>query len=114
MNDRPRISNCAMYQLLRAGEIPEFNRRKQAGETSDLYGTDLSRLDLRGLDAQGLDMRDCYFRMSDLRGIDFRETAIEGASFAQANVSGCFFPRQVAALEIDLALEHGTRIRYSP
>ncbi|MGD9602612.1 MAG: pentapeptide repeat-containing protein [Gammaproteobacteria bacterium] len=112
MNDKPRISDCQMYKLLRMGEIAEFNRRKGTGESCDLVGTDLSRLDLRGLDARGLDMRDCYFRMSDLRGIDFRDTLLEGASFAQAHVSGCFFPKGLSAAELDLALEHGTRVRY--
>jgi uncharacterized protein YjbI with pentapeptide repeats len=101
-----------MYKLLRMGEIAEFNRRKAGGESCDLVGTDLSRLDLREMDARGLDMRDCYFRMSDLRGIDFRETQLEGSSFAQAHVSGCYFPRQMSAAELDLALEHGTRVRY--
>ncbi len=112
MQNKPRISDCAMYRLLRMGEIAEFNQRKAKGESCDLLGTDMSRLDLRELDASGLDMRDCYFRMSDLRGIDFRDTKLEGASFAQAHVSGCFFPREISAAELDLALEHGTRVRY--
>lgn len=108
----PRISECAMYQLLRNGKLKEFNERKEQGETCDLVGTDLSRLDLRELDASGLDLRDCYFRMSDLRGIDFRETKLEGASFAQAHVSGCYFPTAITADELSIALMHGTRIRY--
>ncbi len=112
MNEKPRISICDMYKLLRMGEIAEFNQRKAKGDGCDLVGTDLSRLDLRGLDASGLDLRDCYFRMSDLRGIDFRETLLEGSSFAQAHVSGCYFPKGLTAAELDLALEHGTRIRY--
>ena len=112
MNDKPRISDCDMYKLLRMGEIAEFNQRKANGDSCDLVATDLSRLDLRGLDASGLDMRDCYFRMSDLRGVDFRETLLEGSSFAQAHVSGCYFPKGLPAAELDLALEHGTRIRY--
>ena len=113
MNDKPRISDCALYKLLRTSEIAEFNQRRANGDRCDLVGTDLSRLDLRGLDARGLDLRDCYFRMSDLRGIDFREAELEGSSFAQAHVSGCYFPKPISAAELDLALEHGTRIRYS-
>jgi uncharacterized protein YjbI with pentapeptide repeats len=112
MGNKPRISDCPMYRLLRLGEVAEFNKRKAKGESCDMAGADLSRLDLRGVDASGLDLRDCYFRMSDLRGIDFRDTKLEGASFAQAHVSGCFFPRELTAAELDLALEHGTRVRY--
>lgn len=112
MNDKPKINDCPLYRLLRMGEIAEFNKRRQHGEACDLVGTDLSRLDLRGLEASGLDLRDCYFRMSDLRGIDCRTANLEGASFAQANVSGCFFPQALSAAELDLALEHGTRVRY--
>lgn len=108
----PRLSDCPLYGLLRMGEVDEFNRRHAAGEACDLAGTDLSRLDLRGLDARGLDLRDCYFRMSDLRGIDFREAELEGASFAQAHVSGCYFPKALSAVELRVALEYGTRVRY--
>ncbi len=109
---RPRMSDCPMFGLLRMGEIAEFNQRRAKGETCDLAGTDLSRLDLRDMIADGLELRDCYFRMSDLRGIDFRNANIEGASFAQANVSGCYFPKELSPSELDVALEHGIRVRY--
>jgi len=108
----PRISTCPLYGLLRMGETAEFNRRRALGESCDLVGSDLSRLDLRGLDASGLDLRDCYFRMSDLRGIDFRDAIIKNASFAQAHVSGCYFPKALSAVELRVALEYGTRVRY--
>jgi uncharacterized protein YjbI with pentapeptide repeats len=45
-----------MYQLLRDGNVKEFNRRKAAGERCDLTHCDLRNLDLRGLDAGGLDL----------------------------------------------------------
>ncbi len=109
---KPRMSDCALFGLLRTGEIAEFNERRARGEPCDLTGTDLSRLDLRGMIADGLDLRDCYFRMSDLRGIDFRTANIEGASFAQANVSGCYFPAALSPAELHVALEHGIRVRY--
>lgn len=109
---KPRIGPCPMFGLLRDGKIQEFNDRKAQGEPCDLRGTDLSRIDLREMDAEGLDLSDCYFRMSDLRGIDFRKTNLEGASIALANVSGCFFPAEITAEELQLALAHGTRIRY--
>lgn len=100
-----------LYALLRAGEVEEFNRRRATGEACELRGADLSRLDLRKLEARGLDLRDCYFRMSDLRGVDLREAQLDGASFAEAHVSGCYFPAEISAAELQLALAHGTRIR---
>lgn len=109
---KPRIGSCPMFGLLRDGKIQEFNERKAKGEACDLRGTDLSRIDLREMDASGVDLGDCYFRMSDLRGIDFRKSNLEGASIALANVSGCFFPSEITAEELQLALQHGTRIRY--
>ena len=109
---KPRMSDDPMYLLLRQGDIAEFNRRKAAGEMCDLSGCDLSRLDLRELDAGGLDLGDCYFRSSDLRGIDFRTTNLEGASFAQAFVSGCYLPPELSPPEMEMALRHGTRVRY--
>lgn len=108
MQDAP---DSPLYALLRTGDVEEFNRRRAAGERCDLRGADLSRLDLRKLDARGLDLRDCYFRLSDLRGVDFREAQLEGASLAEAHVSGCYFPAEIPAAELQLALAHGTRIR---
>lgn len=110
--NRPRQSQCPLYELLRDGDIETFNHRRLAGEQCDLVGTDLSRLDLRGLDARGLDLRDCYFRSCDLRGIDFRESRLEGASFAQAHVSGCYFPRELLATELEMSVNFGIRVRY--
>ena len=109
---RPRISDDPLFALLRTGQIDEFNKQKVAGLSCDLTGCDFSRTDLRGLNADGLDFSNGYFRMADLRGIDFRNAILEGASFADANISGAYFPKEVSADEIYLALRHGTRIRY--
>ena len=38
---KPRMTNHPMYLLLRQGEVAEFNRRKAAGESTDLVGCDL-------------------------------------------------------------------------
>jgi len=112
MTDRPRITQDPLYHLLREGEIVEFNKRRAAGETCELTGTDLSRLDLREMNADGLDLSNAYFRMTDLRGIDFRNARLEGASFASANISGCYFPAQLPAEEILLSVTQGVRVRY--
>jgi uncharacterized protein YjbI with pentapeptide repeats len=109
---KPRILEHPLYALLRAGEIPEFNRRVGQGERCDLTSADLSRLDLRGLHADGLELCDAYFRTADLRGIDFRMANLEGASIAGANISGCYFPKELPAAELLLSLQHGIRMRY--
>ena len=108
----PRISDDPLYQLIRNGEIDEFNRRKDLGESCDLTNCDFRNLDLRGIDVSGLDMSGCYFRQADLRGVDFSQTGLEGASINSARISGAYFPRELSAKEIDLSMEHGTRMRY--
>ncbi len=110
---KPRISDDPLFALLRTGQISQFNSLKASGSACDFTGCDLSRTDLRGLDADGLDFSDCYFRMADLRGVDFRKAKLEGASFADANISGTYFPEKISAEEINMALAHGTRVRYS-
>ena len=111
---KPILYHNALFELLRADQVDEFNRRKAAGEPTDgqLYGGDFRGLDLRNLDADGLDLRDAYFRGADMRGIDFRKANIEGASFCQAHISGCYFPKEVSAEEIRLSVDLGIRIRY--
>lgn len=112
MGNKPQIINEPLYQLLREGEIQEFNTRKAAGESCDLTGCDFRHIDLRGIDAGGLDFSDCYFHQTDLRGIDLRQARLEGASINGARISGTYFPVELTAEEIGLSLVHGTRMRY--
>lgn len=102
-----------LYRLLREGKIEEFNASKQAGEVAHLEGYDFSSMDLRGINADGLDLSDCNFRMADLRDIDFRNTLLTGSTINRAKISGSYFSANIAADEILLSLEHGTRIRVS-
>jgi uncharacterized protein YjbI with pentapeptide repeats len=101
-----------LYQLLRDGNVKEFNSRKAAGERCDLTHCDLRNLDLRGLDAGGLDLSNTYFRNANLRGIDFSTARLEGTSLNAAKISGVSFPADLAPDEIALSVEHGTRMRY--
>jgi len=101
-----------MYQLLRDGNVKEFNRRKAAGERCDLTHCDLRNLDLRGLDADGLDLSNTYFRNANLRGVDFSTARLEGASLNAAKISGVYFSADLAPDEITLSVELGTRMRY--
>jgi uncharacterized protein YjbI with pentapeptide repeats len=100
-----------MYQLLRDGDVAEFNRRKAAGESCDLTHCDFRSLDLRGIDAAGLDFSHCYFRNANLRGVDFTECTLEGASLNEAKISGAYFPAELSAAEITLSVQHGARLR---
>ncbi|MBL1142578.1 MAG: pentapeptide repeat-containing protein [Proteobacteria bacterium] len=109
----PKVLDDEMYQLLRMGEIDEFNEKRDISVEYDLSGSDLSRIDIRGLIVDNINFEDAYFRMTDMRGVDFRNSKMEGASFAGANISGCYFPKELRADEILFSLEHGTRVRYS-
>lgn len=109
----PIINDDPLYQLLREGEVDEFNQRRKAGEHCDLRGCDLRGLDLRKLDAKDLDLSDSYLRQADLRGVDFSLTCLEGASVNGAKISGTYFPPELSAEEITLSLLHGTRMRSS-
>ena len=62
--------------------------------------------------ADGLDLSDGYFRQADLRGVDLSKTKLLGASIHGAKISGVYFPIDLAAEEILMSLEHGTRMRY--
>jgi len=108
----PEIKDNEMYRLLREGRIEEFNQRKEGGESCDLKAADFRSVSLVGLNADGLDMSDSYFRMSNLRGTDLRKANLEGASIHGAQISGAYFPAELDATEIELSLQHGTRLRY--
>ena len=113
MSAQPKITNDAMYQLLRDEKVVDFNARRARGENCDLRGVNLRGLDLRKLNADGLDLSDAYFHGADLRGIDFRNTLLEGASFKSSNVSGCYFPKELRPEEIQASVSLGIRVRYS-
>jgi len=112
---KPIVHQNALYDLLRAEKVADFNKRKAAGENTEglLCGGDFRGLDLRNLDADGLNLRDAYFRGADLRGVDFSNANVEGASFCQAHISGCYFPRELSADEIRLSFDLGIRVRYN-
>jgi len=110
---RPLTYADPMYQLLRDGDVVEFNRRKAAGQSCDLTHCDLRSLDLRGVDATGLDFSHCYFRNANLRGVDFSKSRLEGTSLNEAKIAGAYFPAELSAEEIALSVEHGARMRYN-
>ena len=112
MNTKPQIKDDALFQLLKAGKIKDFNKRKAAGETCDLRNSDFRGFNLRDLDTGGLDFSNSYFHQTDLRGLDLRNVNLEGASINGARIAGAYFPAELTADEILLSLIHGTRMRY--
>ena len=112
MSSAPKIKTDPLYRLLREGRIDAFNQQKAQGKHCDLTNCDFRGIDLRGLDAEGLDFSGCYFRQADLRGLDLSKAKLEGASIHSARIAGAYFPKEIAAEEIQLSLMHGTRMRY--
>lgn len=108
----PQHSDDPLYKLLYNEDVRGFNAKRNELSTANLSGKHFRGLDLRGMDASGLDLSNSYFRMADLRGIDFRTTNLEGATLTEAKISGCYFPVELSAEEIRLAVEMGTRLRY--
>lgn len=109
---KPLTYEDPLYQLLRDGDVKEFNCRKAQIAACDLTHSDFRNLDLRGLDATGVDFSNSYFRRADLRGIDFSSACLDGASIIEAKISGTCFPTELTADEIRLSLKYGTRMRY--
>jgi uncharacterized protein YjbI with pentapeptide repeats len=107
----PKPSSDPLYKLLRDDEVAAFNKKREPGRSYDFRGCTFRGSDLRGLDAHGLDLRDCYFRDADLRGVDLRQALLEGASLGSAKISGVFFPDDIAAEEVRLSVDFGTRLR---
>ncbi len=110
----PKLLQHPLFQLVREGRIAEFNERRTDDSFCDFRGGDFRGSDLRGLKADGIDFRDAYFRGADLRGIDLRRANLEGASMARAHISGCYFPYALAAEEVAMSVDRGTRLRYRP
>jgi hypothetical protein len=107
----PKRSSDPLYMLLRNEEVASFNEQRKPETSYDFRGCTFRGSDLRGLDARGLDLRDAYFRDADLRGVDLRQALLDGASLGSAKISGVFFPDDIAADEIRLSVEYGTRLR---
>ncbi|MCZ6800795.1 MAG: pentapeptide repeat-containing protein [Nitrospirae bacterium] len=109
---KPKFSNDPMYQLLRDGNITEFNARFEGGEKPDLSNCDFRNVDLRGLEVTKMDFSGSYFRQADLRGLDLSDCKLEGVSIHGAQISGILFPKELSAQEILLSHQQGTRMRY--
>jgi uncharacterized protein YjbI with pentapeptide repeats len=89
----------------------EFNKLVAQGKAPNLTCQNLSDLDLRAFNLATADLRGCYLRGANLSGLDLSGANLDGASIKNAQISGCLFPKNLPACEIQLSLNHGTRIR---
>jgi len=112
-DEKPRISDDEMYQLLRTEKLYEFNTRRSNGEKPNMEGLNFRGINLRGADINGLNFANCSFRLADLRGLNMTQCNLEGASIKGAHVSGVYFPEELSADEITMSFLYGTRMRYN-
>ena len=89
---KPLTYQDPLFQILRDGNVKEFNRRKGEQQSIATTDCDFRHLDLRGLDASAVDFSNSY-----LRGIDSSQARLEGASLNGARISGALFPAELGA-----------------
>ena len=107
-----QIRKNKFHSYIRDEEPEKFNKEIETLDSPvDLEGCDLSNLDLRGFNLRTANLKNSYLKHADLRGVDLSEAQMEGASINQARISGAYFPRNLPAREIQLSVEHGTRLR---
>ena len=99
----------AIVAALRDGTAGDLSGPTHEG--LDLAGANLRGVDLRHVNLRTADLRGAYCKGVDLRGVDLSEAKLEGASFHLARISGAYFPKNVAAEELMMSLDLGTRIR---
>ncbi|MDZ4783018.1 MAG: pentapeptide repeat-containing protein [Planctomycetia bacterium] len=109
--NQPKFINDDAFRALRAGDVDAFHRMTAGRATIDFTEGDLRAADLRKADLSKVILRGAYLKLADLRGCDLRHMDLEGCSLHQAKIGGTYFPLNVAAEEIRLSVQEGTRIR---
>lgn len=108
---KPRFLNDEAFKCLRVGEIDQFHRIIESRSLVDFSGADLRGTDFRNVDFRKITLRDAYLREADLRGCDLRQVDLEGASLHNAKIAGVYFSESLSPEEIQLSVQHGTRLR---
>ncbi|MGE0199594.1 MAG: pentapeptide repeat-containing protein [Candidatus Melainabacteria bacterium] len=99
-------------ELIQEDNHLAFNQlMERTGGEVDLSGAHLRAYDLRKYNLKRANLTGAYMRHADLRALDLSEANLEGASIREAKVSGTLMPRNIAAIELMLSLQHGTRLR---
>jgi uncharacterized protein YjbI with pentapeptide repeats len=76
-------------ELLKAGEVEEWNRRRKSGETiSDLSRAHLSGANLSGANLSEADLSHADLSRAHLSGADLSRANLSGANLSGANLSG--------------------------
>jgi uncharacterized protein YjbI with pentapeptide repeats len=107
----PAMLDDPAFKCLRVRDLEGYRRAAAGRERLDFSGADLRGTDLRGVEMSNVILRDAYLRDADLRGCDLRQSDLEGASLHNAKVAGAYFPANIAAEELLLSLQYGTRLR---
>ena len=110
---KPLIYEDPLYQLLREGNVQEFNQRKTQGEKATSRVAISAISTCAGSTPPASTLPERYFRAADLRGVDFSKACLVGVSINGARISGAFFPVELSAEEISLSIQHRTRMRYN-
>ena len=106
------MADQRLLALVQEDRHLDFNRVVEGIEgVVDLSGGQFRAYDLRKFNLRKANLSNCYMRSADLRGLDLSEAQLEGTSLKDAKVSGTFFPYNIAAEEIRLSIEQGTRLR---
>jgi uncharacterized protein YjbI with pentapeptide repeats len=107
------IKRNPKLRILFEENAEEFNTLVRQGKMPDLSNQNMSDLDLRKFNLNYANMTGSYLRGANLAGLDLSGANLDGASIKNAQISGCFFPRGLAATEIHLSHDLGTRMRQS-
>jgi uncharacterized protein YjbI with pentapeptide repeats len=108
---KPQLLEDEAFKCLRDGDSEGYNRAVEYRKIVDFTCADLCATDFRNVDVSKLILRDAYLRGADFRGCDLRHVDMEGSSIHNARIAGAYFPANISASEIQLSIQHGTRLR---
>lgn len=111
--NKPQFLDDEAFRHLRAGDFENFRRATEHRKAVDFTGADLRGVDFRSVDLSKIILRDAYLRDVDFRGCDLRQVDLEGASIHNAKIAGVYFADNLTPAEIQLSIQHGTRLRTS-
>jgi uncharacterized protein YjbI with pentapeptide repeats len=107
----PRFLEDEAFKYLRDGDCDGYCRAVEYRKIVDFTGADLRATDFRNIDVSKLILRDAYLRGADFRGCDLRQVDLEGSSIHNARIAGAYFPANISPDELQLSIQHGTRMR---
>jgi uncharacterized protein YjbI with pentapeptide repeats len=79
----------SLLDLLRAGNVAEFNTRRPSRSTLDFFAADLSNLSLVGVDLSGANLEKADFTGTDLTDANLARANLAGADFTEATLDNC-------------------------